>query len=406
MAESSIEWTDVTWNPTVGCDKVSPGCKHCYAKTMHRRLTLMGQPKYADAFEVVKPHPPHLGLPLRWKKPRKVFVNSMSDLFHADVPNEYIAAVFGVMAATPQHTYQVLTKRAERLPEWFRWMAEHRHGGGYDGPTGAMTYALCCSPAPLPDWFTGGEGDEGEALGRAMDVEWPLPNVILGVSVENQKYADERIPHLLATPAAVRMVSYEPALGPVDFDRYLEAECWGDCACDSRFGYEPGCRRNGGDGTVTRRLDWIIVGGESGPGARPFDVAWARSTVEQCKAAGVAVFVKQMGARPFKACGCEAVEDRGRCPDCFDGTQPVSTRSKKGGDMTEWPPSLRVREFPVVPVREQDLEQRYRGLVRGVAEEQRQGPSYWTSSGKRLDASNKRQRKAKRQDTRTTVRRG
>jgi protein gp37 len=354
MSESSIEWTDATWNPTVGCTKVSAGCKHCYALTMHRRLTLMGSPKYAEPFEVVKPHPEHLAVPLSWRKPRKVFVNSMSDLFHADVPNEYIAAVFGVMAATPQHTYQVLTKRAERLPEWFRW---------YEGTSGAGASANAAVFA-ASDIIDSGEE---EVIGDIPDA-WPLPNIWLGVSVENQEAADERIPHLLSVPAAVRFVSYEPALGPVDFDPFLYAptrcrECGSTAAYYDNnpdnlppFPARPVClmgATNTGEPGASRcvkcdsrdldelpSLSWVIVGGESGPGARPFDVAWARSTVAQCKAAGVPVFVKQLGA------GASLHTALGRGRHVIDGEERFIIRDPKGGDMQEWPEDLRVREFP------------------------------------------------------------
>lgn len=193
MAQSAIEWTDATWNPLTGCSKVSPGCKHCYAERMAKRLKLMGQPNYRNGFALTL-HEHALDIPRRWKSPKTVFVNSMSDLFHVDVPLEFIQRVFRVMAETPQHRYQVLTKRANRLAEL----------------------------APELPWSS---------------------NVWMGVSVENLKYAD-RIEYLRRAPAAVKFLSCEPLLGPLP-----ELDLTG--------------------------IDWVIVGGESGPGARPMKGSWA-----------------------------------------------------------------------------------------------------------------------------------
>lgn len=252
---TGIEWTDETWNPVTGCDHVSPGCDHCYAERMAVRLA--GRAGYpADEPFRVTLHPDRLDQPSRWRKPRRVFVNSMSDLFHRDVPDEFIAEVFAVMGAAEQHTFQVLTKRPQRMarllssPEWSARLV-HDHG--------------------IP------------AAGRG-----PFPNVWLGTSVENQRYAELRIPHLLATPAAVRFLSIEPLLGPIS----LRWAKWHDY-------YRDGWRERGEvqdeyDGA--RRLDWVIVGGESGPGARPMHPAWVRTLRDHCTAAGVPFFFKQWGA--------------------------------------------------------------------------------------------------------------
>lgn len=327
---TTIEWTDETWNPTVGCSRVSAGCDHCYAMSVahrglrpeHAGLTKL-RPKDASRPGVdwtgeVRTLPARLRVPLSWRKPRRVFVDSMSDLFHHGVPFEFIAAVFGVMAATPQHTYQVLTKRPERAREFFRW-AEHqprkwpretdaaiavRHAEVHVGPLGAN------------------------------DV-WPLRNVHLGTSVEDQASADERIPHLLACPAALRFVSYEPALGRVDFLGIGDGGEIGATYDALRGGMSGGLDFGG------PRLGWVIVGGESGPRARPFDLLWARATVAACRGAGVPVFVKQLGARPyFRNDHCASdPEDRGSIRDLVlaDG---------KGGNWDEWPEDLRVREVP------------------------------------------------------------
>lgn len=257
----------------------------------YRGLTKMtkGGPVWTGKVRLV---PELLDAPLRWRKPRRIFVNSMSDLFHEDVPDEFIAAVFGVMAAAPHHTFQVLTKRAERMRAWFEWAARHPHNDGtgtIGGPDAAMWKALTEHTGTL--YGLDADGDEGEALGRALDRPWPLPHVWLGVSVEDQKRADERIPLLLQTPAAVRWISAEPLLGPIDL-RYLQP---GDPPTEINAveGTHGVIRPHRGRGP---RLDWVVVGGESGPGARPMHPDWARSLRDQCAAAGVPYFFKQWGS--------------------------------------------------------------------------------------------------------------
>ena len=229
VAESAIEWTEVTWNPSTGCDRTSPGCDHCYALTLAKRLRAMGQAKYQNdgdprtsgpGFKLTL-HPDVVDAPRSWSGSRTVFVNSMSDLFHEDVPLGFIRDVFDVMADTPQHQYQVLTKRSKRLRQ------------------------------------------------IADDLPWPV-NVWMGVSVETQRYAF-RVDHLRDVPAATRFVSAEPLLGPLVLD--------------------------------LAGIDWLIVGGESGPGARPLDGDWARWLRNQCVASGVAFFFKQWGGRTPKAGG-------------------------------------------------------------------------------------------------------
>jgi protein gp37 len=347
--QSPIEWTDATWNPVRGCSKISAGCKNCYAERFAERFRGVKGHPFEQGFDV-RLVPEALDLPLRWRKPRSVFVNSMSDLFHEDVPDELIAAVFGVMAAAPRHSFQVLTKRADRLPRWFAWLEEM-----------AGRCKAVFSEDPL-EWRRAHilraaglrQGVHHEASAGDMEARgWPLPNVWLGVSVEDQRAADERIPHLLATPAAVRFLSCEPLLGPVNLGDALTR------VCCRRPDLAPatGCD---GPGCMGTRIDWVIVGGESGPGARPCDVAWIRSLVAQCRAANVAAFVKQLGAY---------VEDRNDAG--FEGERPaewpmdtatedlddghyqgapvrIHLRDRKGGDPAEWPEDLRVRELPEV----------------------------------------------------------
>lgn len=264
-ANTKIEWTHRTWNPVRGCSMAkgseTGGCLNCYAARMSaRNLPELKSPTTGQSFARILESGPRwtgdveliekaLHLPAHWRSPQRIFVNSMSDLFHEALPDEAIDRVFAVMATCPQHTFQVLTKRPERMLRYLN--------------------------------------------GK------PLANLWLGTSVENQATAEVRVPLLLQVPAAVRFVSYEPALGPIDF---------------------------------AQGVDWIIVGGESGPGARGFDVAWARRTIEHCEIEGSACFVKQLGARPFEEVGGEH--------------RRLVLLDRKGGDWNEWPADLRVREFP------------------------------------------------------------
>ncbi len=218
---SPIEWTDATWNPVTGCTKISPGCKFCYAERMAGRLHAMGQHRYRNGFRPTL-QPDLLELPLRWATPRVIFVNSMSDLFHADVPTDYIRAVFDTIKRADQHVFQVLTKRSERLRE------------------------------------------------IAPELDWPR-NLWMGVSVENKDYV-ERVRDLQQVPARLRFLSVEPLLGPI--------------------------RR-----LPLAGIGWVIVGGESGPGARPIEAEWVRSIRDRCVARGVPFFFKQWGGVQKKRTG-------------------------------------------------------------------------------------------------------
>jgi protein gp37 len=356
VAKSGIEWTDATWNVVTGCSKVSPGCAHCYAEVVAGRFwptqypTIRVQPgedgegtcgpDYSQRprrFTDVQCHGDRLDQPLRWKRGRRIFVNSMSDLFHEDVPDAFIDRVFAVMALAPQHTFQVLTKRAERMREYMTAPI------GYSLVRGGRVWTLANDLRTDPR-FSGGSLKNNRG-GRT----WPLPNVWLGVSVENQRFADERIPLLLQTRAAIRFISAEPLLGSIRLD------------------HVPIPTTKGDDFRSAASLDWVIVGGESGPGARPFDVSWARSIAAQCQAAGVPVFVKQLGGHAINGqlTAKELVEGAAGRPRPTD--QPLTEadaaamlsdlgvvvmnrrlplRDRKGGAMEEWPEDLRVREFP------------------------------------------------------------
>ena len=286
MADTAIEWADKVWNPTVGCMKVSAGCENCYAIRSAYRAAAMGWSAYDGLTRKlpngslnwtgeVRTLPERLAIPLGWKKPSRIFVDSMSDLFHEDIPDEFIDQVFAVMAWTPHHTYQVLTKRPERM---LRYLTHEQTGilERRDHIVDAMC-GLCLN---ADAYLCGSGGEDCELEGFV----WPLPNVWLGTSVEDQRAADERIPLLLRTPAAVRFLSCEPLLGPVDLERWI--------------------RR------ITHRVlndgvDWVIAGGESGPKARQCDPDWVRSLRDQCQAVDVAFFFKQWGGRTHAAGGRE-----------------------------------------------------------------------------------------------------
>jgi protein gp37 len=380
---SKIEWTSRTWNPIrarlkeperlirIGgsqivdagkwgyhCERVSPGCQRCYACTMNGRTlpawgtgldyTRQSRDKveiYLDEQELLKP--------LHWKKPQFAFPCSMTDLFAEFVPDEFIDRMFAVMALTPQHTYQVLTKRAERMRAWFQ--------------------SLRLPLAQKRGWecaiWMGEVGLSGQQINRVADSHFcdGLPNVWLGVSVEDQPRADERIPHLLATPAALRFISYEPALGQVDFTRWIstkeprgplpirrgesisevnhrtgaankgQEEYRGRAIADSK-----GLRSCLSDGIKDcargPKISWVIAGGESGPGARPCNLAWLRSARDQCAAAGVPLFVKQLG---FAPCTEHKIHS-----ETSQSWTCLRLKDRKGGDPAEWPEDLRVRQMP------------------------------------------------------------
>ena len=223
--KTGIEWTDATWNPVTGCTKVSPGCAHCYAEAITLRFRRGGP--FLPGKTTIKLHPDRLDQPAKWRQPRRIFVNSMSDLFHEEVPFEFVDEIFGVMESNDRHIYQILTKRPERMLEYVEWTESE----------------------PWPD------------------------HVWAGVSVENQYWADRRIPLLHRVPCSVRFLSCEPLLKGVDLARYVQG------------------------------IDWVIVGGESGTRARPMEEAWVIDIKEQCERASIAFFFKQWGGRTSKAGG-------------------------------------------------------------------------------------------------------
>jgi protein gp37 len=290
---SAIEWTDATWNPLRGCSRVSAGCQHCYAERVAARFSGPGMP-YEGLIHAstggwngkVRLVPEVLGQPWHWVKPRRIFVNSMSDLFHESVPFEYIAAVFWVMSVTTRHTYQVLTKRPARMLEFFRWVADYDKGCFQDDRIGDVAGE---NPAIQALGWTPARGGRGgyDNCGPG----WPYQNVWLGVSVENQETADERIPLLLQCPAEVRWLSCEPLLGPITFRwRPYAHEAAGE-------DYRTYLDRIGSVNHLEslKGIDWVVAGGESGHGARPMHPGWSQSLRDQCASASVPFFFKQWG---------------------------------------------------------------------------------------------------------------
>lgn len=308
---SPIEWTERTWNPVVGCAIHSPGCAHCYAMPMAARLERMGVAHYAGLTQPSKAGPVWTGEfraapnhvltePLRRKKPATYFVNSMSDLFGEGVPDALIDQVFAIMALCPQHTLQVLTKRSGRMRAFLNDPAARRR-------IARAAVDLFLDGHFQPDQPCAFEPVQDEGVKDFTLYDWPLPNVWLGVSAEDQARADERIPDLLATPAAVRFVSLEPLLGPIDLTRVQAPRFTPeDAEMDWRFDalaigdtYEfqdsLGVWESGDGPYREHRLDQVIVGGESGPKARPIHPDWVRSLRDQCVADGVPFFFKQWG---------------------------------------------------------------------------------------------------------------
>lgn len=302
--KTGIEWTDATWNPLAGCSVVSPGCTNCYAMKEAARLERMGGKggaKYAGLTTPskagpvwtgeVRLHQPSLSQPLRWGRARRIFVNSMSDLFHESVPDEAIDRVFVVMALAARHTFQVLTKRAARMRAYIAGFSWERAIASCTGPDGVSVI-----PRHSIDDLRGAFGFRPRRPSEADRSAWPVPNVWLGVSVEDQRRADERIPDLLETPAAVRFLSMEPLLGPVDLTRVKEPWVeWTDVLRGHQQGRAGGSISAGPFTCGLPRLDWVITGGESGPNARPHHQGWFRSIRDQCSAAAVAYLHKQNG---------------------------------------------------------------------------------------------------------------
>ena len=300
---TKIEWTDEVWNPVTGCTKAGPGsgCKNCYAEREWVRLSHNPKTVYfGRKFTDVSCHPERLDHPLRWTRPRMIFVNSMSDLFHDDVPYDFILDIFMVMAAASEHTFQVLTKRPERMRQFMSHITQN-----------PMPNDVWEASLNRARWFDDADGMHDFIL---QQIKRGFPNVWLGVSIEDQETADLRIPILLDTPAAIRWISAEPLLGPVDLERtlwfaphdghlehrvdVLRGGYWNRAphimgAPSAGIGDPKGGFTNHSDMPST--LDWVVVGGESGHKARPMHPDWVRSLRDQCGTAGVPFLFKQWG---------------------------------------------------------------------------------------------------------------
>lgn len=417
--KTSIEWADRVWNPSVGCTRVSAGCDHCYAYELHDmryaanlgcvkkfNLSLAGMTprdaletgwfreqhpelvgakgglsrakQYDRPFSQVQIMRDRLDEPSRVRKPSRWFVDSMSDLFHEDVPDGFIARVWMQMAQNPQHQFLILTKRPERMRDWvtrwmdvkadqddeMRWRGREQARWIEENGITARPYVSSLPPMPrgpeavrevytsgrarlfadmLDDMVAeeGGKVPAGAAYPTydwAEGVRWwpvrPLDNVWLGTSVEDQAAADLRIPELVETPAAIRFLSCEPLLGPLDLSEWLDPA---EAGAETDFGWESRVA-----------LHWLIVGGESGKGARQFDVAWARDLIRQGANGGAQVFVKQLGAQPVGLDReCDVCKLGVKAPRSQHGLDCMGAlKDKKGGTMSEWPEDLRVRAWP------------------------------------------------------------
>lgn len=322
MPPTGIAWTDETWNPIAGCSRVSPGCEHCYAERMAYRLMRMGQQNYegltvrtkrgARWTREVRLLPGRLLAPWHLKTPARIFVNSMSDLFHEAVPFEFIAAVFAVMSACHWHTFQVLTKRPERMREWYAWIDQDDAWSVDPSVPHANSRLAQRLTVGLRESMQSDSDLREEICEAAMDnaAWWPPPNIWIGASVEDQQRTD-RLLDLVRCPASIRFVSVEPLLERVRL---------------GLLGALPSFITGSDYRMVHQHLHQVIVGGESGPAARPCDVRWIEHIAEECADAQVACFVKQLGSKPVGLTS--------------------KLRNRKGSDPTEWPRHLRVREWP------------------------------------------------------------
>lgn len=340
-AKTSISWTQQSWNHIRGCSRKSEGCRNCYAEVTANRFSAPGKPyhglvtsklrvienvsySFPQWTGVVRFIPEELCTPMFWRKPQLVFVNSMSDLFHEKVSFEVIAATFGIMLLCGRHTFQLLTKRAERMPEFFAWLEEQCENGSHP-PAVCVAAALKLAP----------EHHKGYIL-RAMEAsdlhQWPAPNVWLGVSTENQSTADDRIPFLLSVPAAVHFLSCEPLLGPIDLERFAFGRC-------SEHDFESGfCvpRSN----RCVNHIRWVIAGCESGSRARECDIAWLRELRDWCTKYNRKFWLKQakeLGTMPsteadLPAENCDASgEPFVHAIDKTFNDPPTAPRRKKRG---------------------------------------------------------------------------
>lgn len=345
MNTTAIEWAEQTWNPVTGCSPISEGCEHCYAERISKRLR--GRSGYSEdePFKVTL-HPNRLEQPLKLRKPSRISVCPMGDLFHEDVPDTFIDRVFATMALAAHQTFLILTKRPERMLKWFNRFAESEESVLGDSHIGAWLNSvsgnLMADTGTLPGgkenwqwvppeydyhepWRVANPGYYDWVGKGSMDavIPWPLPNVWLGVTAENQARADERIPILLQTPAAVRFASIEPMLGPVELEANLGESHWWCPACEAeadpiQVTYNERHDLCGSPAEERGGIDWVIVGGETGPGARPMHPDWVRRLRDQCQDAGVPFFFKGWGewAPEIEGNTFDEIMGETTCPVC------------------------------------------------------------------------------------------
>lgn len=347
--KTKIAWTHMegfvgaTWNFIIGCLRKSTGCTNCYAeRQVHRGLS----PQHKGLTKLTKKGPVwngklnvaehRLDEPLRKTKPTMYFVNSLSDLFFGPVPFELIAASLAVMAASPRHIFQILTKRPERASDFFAWLEDRAHEVSLkdfaDDPDWCRLYVLldAARKRGIID-----VADRADILHSG--VQWPLPNVWLGVSVEDQETADNRVRELRELPAAVHWISQEPQLGPIEYRNDV-------------FEWKPLSPDENGESRLLPPIRWVVVGGQSGPGARPFEIEWGRRTAEQCRAAAVPIFMKQLGAVPVQVDWVDLDWPEGTksraVPELGGSAMKALLKHRRGEDMAEWPEDLRVQQWP------------------------------------------------------------
>lgn len=334
---STIEWTDRTLNPLVGCYHASAGCKNCYAEAASKTGRLQQFSQYHGVVNEqghwtgkINFVPEQLEKLFKFRKPTRVFMPSMSDPFHPAVKEEWLDQIFAAIALNPQVTVQMLTKRPERMLEYISSLRGVKLRSGLIRLRNQL------------------EGIQDARYTELTEDLLPLKNLYLGVSVENQKAADDRIPLLLQTPSALRFLSVEPLLEAVDLTKrqlngnqynYL-LNSWNPCGGGAR-----GATAGGLIAASQSKIDWVIVGGESGPGARPFYLDWARSLIQQCQSANVPIFMKQLGSNVWDKCPPPAhLAELGLIDESYC---QLKLRDRKGESPNEWPDYLRVREFPV-----------------------------------------------------------
>lgn len=334
-----IAWCDSSWNPTIGCSRASEGCFGCYAESLAFRFKGPGQ-HYEGLVRLVNGHPTWTGVvrevpskladPLRWRRPRKIFLDSTSDIFHAALPDAAIDKIFAVMALSPAHIFQLLTKRSGRMKSYL------------SDPATPYRLAKVVETADFIHPYRSQSERQRVAEVLTQDAGWPLANVAVGVSVESQPYVLERLADLMATPAALRWASAEPLLSAIDIRAFLPGACDNEsCGRCGRLDSQPGH----GERCLGPKLDWLVIGGESGLDPRIFDATWGRLLIAQCAEAGTPCFFKQCGSAFYDADNAVAGA-RFKFPAGADARRFRRLIDRGGKNKAEWPEDLQVQQFP------------------------------------------------------------